>query len=190
MPTQITYHAYLIAILYGCAELALTIYRRAGQKTEDADQHSLGMIWGVISAAITISLLLGRRLDFADMTFFRLHHEIGIAVFFIGLALRAWSVIHLGRFFTVNVAIADDHHIVDNGPYRFVRHPSYTGVLLVYLGLGLCLANWVALLVIMIPSTAIMLWRIAIEEKALHKALGADYARYSQRTHRLLPFIY
>lgn len=184
------YHAYLVVMLYCCAELALTIYRRAGHKTEDADQGSLSVIWGTISVAFVIALLLGRRLEFADMAYFRLHHEIGIGMFFLGLGLRAWSVVHLGRFFTVNVAIATDHRVVDDGPYRYVRHPSYTGVLLAYLGLGLCLANWVSLLIILLPSTAIMLWRIAIEERALHAGLGEAYAAYARRTWRLLPYLY
>ena len=190
MLAPIVYHAYLVVMLYCCAELALTIYRRAGHKTEKADQGSIYVIWGTISVSISIALLLGRSLEFADMPFFRQHHEIGIALLFLGLLLRVYSIIHLGRFFTVNVAIAHDHRVVDTGPYRYVRHPSYTGVLLAYLGLGLCLANWVSLLIILLPSTAIMLWRIAIEERALRSGLGEDYVAYSNRTRRLVPYLY
>jgi protein-S-isoprenylcysteine O-methyltransferase Ste14 len=58
------------------------------------------------------------------------------------------AIVHLGRFFTVNVAIAANHRLIDTGPYRFVRHPSYTGALMAFLGLALCLANWVPLAVI------------------------------------------
>jgi protein-S-isoprenylcysteine O-methyltransferase len=90
----------------------------------------------------------------------------------------------------VNVAIAADHKVVDTGPYRLVRHPSYTGALLALLGLGVCERNWLALALMVIPALSVLLWRIHIEEKALTAALGDAYASYSVRTRRLIPFVY
>lgn len=75
----------------------------------------------------------------------------GVAVFAAGIVLRWYSIIHLGRFFTVNVAIAADHQLVDTGPYRFVRHPSYTGALLAFVGFGMVMRNWASVLVISMP---------------------------------------
>lgn len=190
MPFHITYHAYLVVLLYGMAELALTLKRRAGQQAVDADQGTLRLIWLINSISIGVALLLERRLAFADMAFFHAHHGIGIAVLLAGILLRSYAIVHLGRFFTVNVAIADDHRVIDSGPYRWLRHPSYTGVLLISLGLGLCLANWVGLLIILLPTTATLLWRITVEERALHAGLGAAYAAYARRTWRLVPLIY
>jgi protein-S-isoprenylcysteine O-methyltransferase len=185
-----TWHAYLIVLFYGFAEAMLTLKRRADHQTEKADAGSLYLIWIIIPLAIVTGILFGRHLSFADMTFFRTHHTIGIATLLIGILLRIYAIVHLGKFFTVNVAIAQDHLLIDSGPYRWVRHPSYTGVLLIYLGIGLCLANWVALSIILLPTTAIMLWRIAIEERALHAGLGQAYAAYVQKTWRLLPGVY
>lgn len=190
MPFHITYHAYLIVLLYGVAELGLTLKRRASQQATHADQGTLKLIWIINSIALGLALLLERRLDFADIGFFQDHHNIGIAVLLAGVLLRIYAIVHLGRFFTVNVAIADDHRVIDSGPYRWLRHPSYTGVLLISLGFGLCLANWVGLLIIMLPTTATLLWRITVEERALHAGLGAAYTSYAQHTWRLLPFIY
>lgn len=187
---HITWHAYLIVLLYGAGEALLTANHRAGHQTQKADQGSLVLLWLVIPGAILLALLTGRLLAFADLPFFRSHHEIGIAIMLAGIMLRVHAVVHLGRFFTVNVAIAQDHTLIDTGPYRWIRHPSYTGVLLVYLGIGLCLANGIALAIILLPSTAIMLWRIRIEEQALQAGLGAAYTAYVQRTRRLLPWIY
>lgn len=187
---HITWHAYLTVLLYGAGEALLTLSRRAGNRTRKSDQGSLLLLWLVIPVATLLALLIGRHLDFADLPFFRLHHEIGIALMMAGILLRIHAVVYLGRFFTVNVAIAHDHTLIDTGPYRWIRHPSYTGILLVYLGIGLCLANGVALAVILLPSIALMLWRIRIEEHALQAGLGAPYTDYMQRTSRLIPWIY
>jgi protein-S-isoprenylcysteine O-methyltransferase Ste14 len=96
----------------------------------------------------------------------------------------------LGRFFTVNVAIAKDHRVVSDGPYRFVRHPSYTGALVAFIGLGILVHNWMAALLLVVPITIMFLWRIHIEERALSAALGKAYTDYMARTKRLIPFVY
>src|SRR5205085_11035296 len=104
--------------------------------------------------------------------------------------LRWWAILELGRFFTVDVQIARDHHIVDTGPFRLVRHPSYSGVLLAFVGVGLSLANWAAVLVLLLPIFAAFLRRMNVEEEALRGALGESYVRYMQRTKRLVPGVY
>jgi protein-S-isoprenylcysteine O-methyltransferase len=98
--------------------------------------------------------------------------------------------VHLGRFFTVNVAIATNHRLIDTGPYRFVRHPSYTGALMAFLGLALCLANWASLVVMVVPVFLVFLWRMHVEEGALLQALGNQYRNYMNRTKRLIPAVY
>jgi protein-S-isoprenylcysteine O-methyltransferase len=104
--------------------------------------------------------------------------------------LRWYSIFFLGRFFTVDVAVAADQHVIDTGPYRFIRHPSYTGVLLAFLGLALCFGNAATLFMLVVPTTAVFLYRIRIEEAALQSGLGEPYKQYMQRTKRLLPFVY
>jgi protein-S-isoprenylcysteine O-methyltransferase len=88
------------------------------------------------------------------------------------------------------VTIEKDHQLVERGPFRIVRHPSYTGVLLAFVGLGLSLRNWAALLVILIPIGAAFIHRMNVEEDALSRALVVRYAEYMKRTKRLVPFIY
>ena len=99
-------------------------------------------------------------------------------------------MLYLGRLFTFDVAIAEDHRVIDTGPYRYVRHPTYTGSLLSFVGLGLCGGNLLSLVVLLVPITAAFLRRVAIEEAALTAALGARYADYVARTKRLVPFVY
>jgi protein-S-isoprenylcysteine O-methyltransferase len=105
------------------------------------------------------------------------------------LALRWTAILWLGKFFTVNVAIASDHRVIDTGPYRFIRHPSYTGALAAFLGLAICTGNVASLLIMMIPVTWAFMQRVRLEEAVLRQALGASYIDYSNRTKRL-PFVY
>jgi protein-S-isoprenylcysteine O-methyltransferase Ste14 len=106
------------------------------------------------------------------------------------IALRWWAIVVLGRFFTVDVTIARDHQLVDAGPFRVVRHPSYAGVLFAFIGFALAVANWAAMLVILVPIFAAFVHRMNVEERALTAALGDRYVGYMQRTKRLVPFVY
>ena len=90
----------------------------------------------------------------------------------------------------VIVAIAAGHRLIDTGPYRFVRHPSYTGALMAFLGLALCLVNWASPAVMLIPVLLVFLRRMHVEEDALLRALGNQYRDYMQRTKRLIPAVY
>jgi len=117
-------------------------------------------------------------------------YPLGVGLFIAGLVLRWMAIIHLGRYFTVDVAIAEDHRLIESGPYRFVRHPSYSGALLAFAGFGICLGNWISLLVLIVPISWAFLRRIEIEESVLMQALGDTYAAYSRRTRRLVPFVY
>jgi len=108
----------------------------------------------------------------------------------LGLLLRWYAIVYLGRLFTLDVAIAEDHRVIDSGPHRYLRRPSYTGWLLTYIGLGIGLANWVAPLVISGPTTLAILQRLRIEQRALTASPGESYRRYADRTARLVPFIY
>ncbi len=113
-----------------------------------------------------------------------------LGLLLLGLLLRWWSIIHLGRFFTVDVVIAADHRVVDSGPYRLIRHPSYTGALLIIAGVALCFGNFVSALVLSIPNVALLMQRVRIEETALSQGLGEPYRAYISRTKRLIPGVY
>jgi protein-S-isoprenylcysteine O-methyltransferase Ste14 len=111
----------------------------------------------------------------------------------LGLTLKKrarYAIVHLGRFFTVNVAISSSHRLIDTGPYRFVRHPSYTGALMAFLGLALCLANRASLVILLVPVFLVFLRRMHVEERALLQAFGDQYRDYMRRTKRLIPAVY
>jgi protein-S-isoprenylcysteine O-methyltransferase len=179
----------MLGAIYGVSEIVLAITRRAKAGTVSHDRSSIRLLWGVILVCLGLS--------FAAVWFFpagrfpnpELCYAIGLALFIAGLVLRWYAIIYLGRFFTVDVAIAEEHELIDSGPYRFIRHPSYTGALLAFVGFGLCLGNWLSFFCI-IPIAGAFAWRIRVEERALLGALGEEYHAYTQRTKRLIPFVY
>lgn len=115
---------------------------------------------------------------------------VGELILIAGLTLRFWAVLTLGRYFKITVSIQEGHTVVRTGPYRVLRHPSYTGLLLILLGLGLALETWLGLVaVIALPLIGILI-RIRVEEAALIEALGQDYVPYAAETRRLIPGVW
>ena len=173
------------------SEVALAIWKRAGAKASAGrDRRSLGLLWLVIGLSLWAGFALRARLPAGRMPFPLPCYLAGLALFLVGLFIRWAAIIHLGRFFTVNVAIAEDHCLITTGPYRYVRHPSYSGALLIFFGLGLCTLNYWALAAIFLPICAAFLWRIRVEEAALRDAFGERYESYSIKTRRIIPWIY
>ena len=114
---------------------------------------------------------------------------LGIFLMFLGVLVRQWAIAVLGRFFSLTVRVAEDHRVVVKGPYRLVRHPSYTGVLITFIGLALAVQSWGALLVLLGVFSLSFGYRMRVEEKALLSELGEDYANYMKRTKRLIPYL-
>ncbi|MGN6326854.1 methyltransferase family protein [Pseudolysinimonas sp.] len=115
---------------------------------------------------------------------------VGAVLIALGLALRIWAVIVLGRAFTVEVRVREGQAVVDRGPYRAVRHPSYTGLLLVFLGTGVALGDVLSILIAGVPTAAAIVVRIRVEEAALLSAIGEPYRRFAATRKRLIPFVW
>ena len=115
---------------------------------------------------------------------------VGLALMAVGIAVRLWAIVVLGRFFTVDVRLHADHAVVDRGPYRWVRHPAYTGLIVFFVGFGLALSNWASLAALTLLPTLGLLVRIHAEERALFAGLGEDYRRYAAGRRRLFPGVW
>ena len=114
----------------------------------------------------------------------------GMTTFAAGVGLRAWSIATLGRFFQYRIQVQPDHRVVTTGPYRWVRHPSYSGVLLILAGIALACGSVVGLPVALTVGTAGLIVRIRAEERQLTEALGAEYERFAARRKRLVPRVW
>jgi protein-S-isoprenylcysteine O-methyltransferase Ste14 len=115
---------------------------------------------------------------------------VGLGIAASGVALRTWAIVTIGRFFTYDVTIQSGHWVVTAGPYRWVRHPSYTGGLVGLLGLGVALGSAAAVLALVVVPLIGVLIRIRHEERTLLSALGGEYAAYAAHTPRLVPGIW
>jgi protein-S-isoprenylcysteine O-methyltransferase Ste14 len=147
----------------------------------------------VVSVGLYAGLFLGaglRRLGCSFAGNYSLGLWIGVATMLVGLGIRIWAVVALGGSFRLTVETHKDQKLVDSGPYRYVRHPAYCGLLLICLGYGLSLQNWLSLASAIIFPVAALLYRIHVEEQHLISSIGEDYNRYQMKTKRLIPWIW
>ena len=193
LPTPPMLFAFMLA-----GEIWLMRSRLSADASRQADRGSLRLLIAIILVSTGLAWAAKRRVPQASFEALlglgpmalACIYWAGLALFVAGVGLRWYSMIYLGRLFTFDVAVADDHQVIASGPYRRIRHPSYTGALMAYAGLGLCGGNLLSLLVLVTPIALAFLRRIAVEEAALTSALGSRYADYAGRTKRLVPFVY
>jgi protein-S-isoprenylcysteine O-methyltransferase Ste14 len=154
------------------------------------DRGSYFVVVGSMYVGLFIAFLAAFGVPDATITWLRgAVFAVGVVLMLLGVALRWWAIRMLGRFFTRDVATRGDQVVVQNGPYRFIRHPAYSGTLLTVLGIGVALTNWVSIVAAVAFSLAGHLYRVRIEEAALRKALGKPYEDYMRRTRRFIPFV-
>ena len=113
----------------------------------------------------------------------------GESLFIAGSAFTLWSYRLLGRYLSPYVQVLPGHELIERGPYRYIRHPGYLGQIVAFIGLGLVLQSWVALVVIVAVASSVLTHRIRLEEKFMATRLGDSYVDYMTRSRRLLPFV-
>ncbi|HOT46419.1 MAG TPA: isoprenylcysteine carboxylmethyltransferase family protein [Spirochaetota bacterium] len=114
----------------------------------------------------------------------------GFLVIATGLSIRLMAIRTLAEHFTYTVKIIDNHQLITSGIYKYIRHPSYLGQSLIFLGCGLAFANWLSIVFLFLPNFLAALYRISIEEKVLINHFNDQYLEYMERTKLLVPWIY
>ena len=184
----LTVLALVICVAPECGRV-LTRRRREGATAHDGGSLALLLMLlalSLISAVLAALLLPGAAMIHGRAVIFGL----GIALILIGTALRTYAIRVLGRYFVITVAVGPDQQVVERGPYRLIRHPSYTGALLSLLGFGLVLTNWASLAAIILGNAVGFGYRVMVEERVLSRALGQPYITYLRRTRRLIPYLF
>jgi protein-S-isoprenylcysteine O-methyltransferase Ste14 len=154
------------------------------------DRGSMVLVVGSVLVGLLLGFLLASQWRGAAIPWLRAQVTIaGLVLVVLGTVLRWWSILTLGRYFTLDVAVRSMQPVVQSGPYRFVRHPSYTGLLLIFFGVGLALANWASIIAILVVCSLGLLYRVQVEERALAESLGQPYVNYMRHTKRFIPFV-
>ena len=155
--------------------------------TSAKDRWSFRVLWALLGAGIFTASQLKRILPMPDRN---LMFWVGIALILTGIVFRAAAILTLRRYFTVQVTIDAQHELIDRGLYRWIRHPSYTGALISFIGLGFAFGSWLSLGIIVVAALIGFAYRIRVEEEALISHFGDRYRSYAARTSRLVPGVY
>ncbi|MGH7727818.1 MAG: methyltransferase family protein [Vulcanimicrobiaceae bacterium] len=175
--------------------VAWEMLRSYTHRSEPAAQRDDRGSYAAVIASVYLSMFLAFFIAFnLPSTAFATHREalygLGVALMLIGVAFRAYAIRVLGSSFTFDVATRAGQVVCERGPYRYIRHPSYTGTLITIVGIGFALGNWLSLVAALAVSIAAHAYRVGVEEKVLCRDLGAPYAAYMQRTRRFVPFLF
>jgi protein-S-isoprenylcysteine O-methyltransferase Ste14 len=168
------------------AESLLLVRRRGDGITADRGTKwvtaiaARAAIFGALAIAALVPRLRAGANDWATFL-------LGVVLVLVGAGLRDWAIVTLGRFFRREVTIAPGQRLVRRGPYRVLRHPSYTGLIVVCAGYGLAFGSWVGVALAVLVMALGLLPRIRVEERALAGEFGPEYADYARSTARLVP---
>jgi protein-S-isoprenylcysteine O-methyltransferase Ste14 len=164
--------------------------RKSADPAKARDRGSFRFLLTMIWAGLALAFTFCFGLQQAAIPWMRTElFFVGIALMWAGIGFRYYAMRVLGRYFTFQVDVHSGQTVVEAGPYRYIRHPSYTGALITVLGLGLVLGNWASLAAMLACILIGYAYRIRVEEAALVSALGQPYKEYMSRTARLVPFL-
>ncbi len=179
-----------LSVFFGISELALTIFRHSKSvsvKTKD-DKGSLLVLWILMISCITVGFSTA---SYSIRTTGNYVMALaGMIMYLSGLIIRWKSIIQLRNRFTVDVVVNRDHKLETGGMYKYLRHPSYSGLLLILAGLGLAMNSVASFLILIVPVFLGLNYRISVEEALLKKEFGEDYFRFCSTRKKIIPFIY
>ena len=178
---------YVVFVLFVAMELVVRLRILVNREDSREGRASFALLYvavatGIVGPFVIAANVRGAAIAFARWPIF----VLGVAVMASGLVIRAWAIVLLGRFFTNDVRVHPGQTVIDTGPYRWVRHPSYTGLILILIGSRLALGNWAALAVALVLPTAALVNFIGVEERVLLNGLGEAYRRFAASRARLL----
>ena len=185
-PNFSTIFAYFVfgTFLIDFAIPRLLLSRQSGKPVLVQDRFSFLIIqaFGILAIVIAVAC------RFMDWTITPVAIQyFGLLLIPAGLALREWAIIKLGRFFARTVQVETGHQLITDGPYRWFRHPAYTGMILIDLGIAFALGTWLGAIATLVLILGATMYRINIEEKVLIEVFGVEYRDYMKRTWRLFP---
>jgi protein-S-isoprenylcysteine O-methyltransferase Ste14 len=184
------YKTLLLVIAAASLWMSQPAFSSADTKSNrSSDKFSILVILIMSSASVVFSVVEWAYFTDAAASL-NLMSIVGLVLLVSGITVRIWAIQTLGKHFTATATLNADHSLIKDGPYRFVRHPSYLGAFMAILGTPLFLnASWAILFVIAAMSIAYYI-RISVEEKMLSNYFGTSYEHYKLSTKRIIPYIW
>ena len=179
-----------LSFLFGLSELALTMFKhsKSGSVRIKSDRGSLIILWVLMLMCITAGFYTAYYGDWSAVNY--ILASTGILVYVAGMVVRWKSILQLKHRFTVNVVVNSEHKLETGGMYKFLRHPSYSGILMILAGLGMAMNSYVSFIVVLVPVFLGLSYRISVEEKLLEAEFGEEYTVFCSTRKKLIPFIY
>ncbi|HBN09472.1 MAG TPA: hypothetical protein DD435_12755 [Cyanobacteria bacterium UBA8530] len=176
--------------LWLLSEIGITAVTFSAKQSKEFDDNSLNVMVGTTMSSVALGIFLWTTKigDIPIKTHFL--PILGLLLMIFGITLRWVAILTLKKYFSINIAVESDHKLIRHGLYRFIRHPSYTGSLICFLGMGLSYSNCLSLLLMFFAPLLALVNRIRVEEKVLNRIFGNDYSDYASKTKKLLPWIY
>lgn len=172
------------------SEVLLNLLVRSGKSDKKGeDKGTLRIIWMTLLIAMTAGCIVESSVA-APIINSVIINYLGLLLLVFGMIFRFYAIWSLGKMFTVDITIREEHKLKKDGMYKYIRHPSYTGAIISFMGFGFSVNNWISLLIVTIPIIAAMIIRIKAEEKMLLEQFGDEYAQYMKKTRCLMPLVY
>ncbi|MGR9101080.1 MAG: methyltransferase family protein [Gammaproteobacteria bacterium] len=181
----------VLGLIWFSAEFLIAVLTRLQRNSSVVREHRSELyIWLVVCLSLTAALALKEEKIAQIPLPYSARQITGGLFFFSGLGLRLYAVSCLGRFFSTRVSIQRGHVLVVGGPYRYLRHPSYSGLMIGFLGAGIAMGDFLSVLALLAPLFWVLTRRMAVEERWLLNRFGSDYERYCMKTRKLIPGLY
>jgi protein-S-isoprenylcysteine O-methyltransferase Ste14 len=194
MPAEVILRIILlnfVAALWVVFEIWLIVRDRIrGKGKMEHDRGTIYLNFASIAVGLTAAGFISGHTEFRLPGGSNAAFWIGLAIMATGFFVRVWAVTALGASFRTTVETHVNQKVKKDGPYRLVRHPSYSGLLLMCTGYGIASLNWLSLIVAIVLPLCALLYRVRVEEEVLVKSLGTEYEEYQGQTKRLIPWIF
>jgi protein-S-isoprenylcysteine O-methyltransferase len=181
----ITYAAFFAVGMWAASR------ERNMAKGENRDRGSKGVVYIFSFLGMGAAFLLAwyfptARIALSPLPVF----TTGIVLVWTGVALYAWAVQTLGTSFRTSVTLLEGQRLITKGPYRILRHPAYTGGILIFAGIGLAIGNWLSFAAASLAAVIAYGVRIRVEERALRERFGAEFEANRRRTWAVIPLVW
>lgn len=184
----------LLSLAMGTGYLLLpfpyTLGKREGERTKRISRQSIvPLVTRFVWLAVFIVAPYSDRHNWAVIADTVGLRSVGVLVYLLGLAWVCWAFLTLGKQHSAEVTIQKEHELITEGPYRWLRHPMYLGLIVFPMGVGLVFGSWIGIALPLL-LVGVFIWRIGDEEKLLRQEFGERWDTYCQHTWRFIPYLY